>query len=316
MGAEHPIRLDDFRDGRAGAGAPSRSPLVVKKAKPRLESEASLCAIKVTREAAREANQRHDPRQPSENPVAMEFRGEELGATILNISTRGAMVRCEVEPFIGETLELTFPGDERIEGVVRWVRDGCVGVEFGVPTCPTLSPPPTRTEAPPLPRLERIEAEADPAPEDAEAVSAEGNRIAKRARVLLAARLQTQRGEFDARLRDLSCRGALLECNRSFAVGEAVTFSRGQTAVVARVAWTSGNRIGLEFAVPIEESEVLIHVNPAGAPAQPQNHIQAMEQARGNEPFRRPNFSERLTDYDRKLARVIGASLGVGLIDE
>jgi hypothetical protein len=82
------------------------------------------------------------------------------------------------------------------------------------------------------------------------------------------------------------------------------------------VAWTSGNRVGLEFAVPIEESEVLIHVNPAGAPAQPQNHIQAMEQARGNEPFRRPSFTDRLSDYDRKLARVIGASLGVGLIDE
>ena len=292
-----------------------------------MDVEASLCAIKVTREAAREANQRQGPRQEAKSSVAMEFRGEALGATVLNISTSGAMVRCAIEPFIGEALELTFPGDERIEGIVRWVRDGCIGVEFGRPACPSLSAAPSgavRSAPPPLPKLERIDDRAIPVagageavqPDGAEAADAEGNRVAKRARVLLAARLQTQRGEFDARLRDLSCRGALLECNRPFSVGEAVTFSRGETVVLARVAWTSGSRIGIEFAVPIEESEVLIHVNPAGAKPEPQNHIQALEQAQANAEFRRPSFNARLSDYDRKLARVIGASLGVGLIDE
>ena len=39
-----------------------------------------------------------------------------------------------------------------------------------------------------------------------------GKRTAKRARVLLAARLETARGEIDARLRDLSQKGALIEC--------------------------------------------------------------------------------------------------------
>ena len=39
-----------------------------------------------------------------------------------------------------------------------------------------------------------------------------GQRRAKRARVLLAARLETPGGDVEARLRDLSQRGALVEC--------------------------------------------------------------------------------------------------------
>ena len=40
-----------------------------------------------------------------------------------------------------------------------------------------------------------------------------GKRKAKRARVLLAAKLQTPSGEIEARLRDLSRKGALVECH-------------------------------------------------------------------------------------------------------
>lgn len=130
-----------------------------------------------------------------------------------------------------------------------------------------------------------------------------GKRRVKRARVLLAAKLQTGRGEVDARLRDLSRRGALLECSDRLPVGEEVVFTRGDTIVPARVAWAGGNRIGIEFVHPIEESEVLVHVSRAPV-------VQAQTR------FRRPSFSESLSDYDRKLARVMGASLGVSLIDE
>ena len=51
------------------------------------------------------------------------------------------------------------------------------------------------------------------------------------------------------------------------------------------------------------QAEVLIHVSRAPARPAPKS-------------FRRPRFSEGLSDYERKLARVVGASLGVRLIDE
>src|SRR5690349_14344072 len=111
--------------------------------------------------------------------------------------------------------------------------------------------------------------------------AAEGQRIAKRARVLLAARLQTPHGEVDARLRDLSSRGALVECPEELPVGTEVVFARGKIVVPARVAWTGTKRLGLEFHYPIDEHEVLVQLSrgPATTP----------------EAYRRPALGERLT---------------------
>lgn len=92
------------------------------------------------------------------------------------------------------------------------------------------------------------------------------NRRAKRSRVLLTARIRTKSGVIDARLRNLSQSGALLESQTMPATGSPVVFERGDTIVDARVAWAVDGRFGIEFLDPIEESEVLIHI---GKPAPP-----------------------------------------------
>lgn len=134
-------------------------------------------------------------------------------------------------------------------------------------------------------------------------VTQAGKRSAKRARVLLAARLRTSTGEVDARLRDLSQKGALIECNQRLAIDDEVVFVRGDTVVPARVAWSGGNRFGLEFLRMIDESEVLVHV------ARPTvTHSQQR--------FRRPRImGEDLSDQDRKLAQVFAKSVGISLRD-
>lgn len=90
--------------------------------------------------------------------------------------------------------------------------------------------------------------------------SAGSKRTAKRARVLLAAKLETAAGEIEARLRDLSQKGALVECLEVPAVGSEVVFVRGTTRVPARVAWAGADRIGLEFHHEIDEHEVLVQL--------------------------------------------------------
>jgi PilZ domain len=135
-----------------------------------------------------------------------------------------------------------------------------------------------------------------------------GQRDGKRSRVLLAAKLKTKHGEVEARLRDLSRKGALVECDDNLKLGEELVFVRGATVVPARIAWTGGNRIGLEFLKPIQEAEVLVHVKRIAAAST------------GKRPsdnrYRRPRLSSGLSDYERKLAHVIGTSLGVKLIDD
>ncbi len=131
-----------------------------------------------------------------------------------------------------------------------------------------------------------------------------GQRQAKRARVLLAARLRTEHGEVDARLRDLSQKGALIECRDYVAVGSEVVFTRGNTIVPARVAWANGGRIGLEFLRSIDESEVLVQLgrpaSGAGAPAQQR--------------FRRPRIGgEDLSETERLQVRNWGVAVGIAV---
>lgn len=130
-----------------------------------------------------------------------------------------------------------------------------------------------------------------------------GNRQAKRARVLLAAKLQTKYGEIDCRLRDLSRAGALVECSPAPPAGTDVTFIRGPIAVPARVAWAGQDRVGLEFLYLIDEQEVLVQKKRC-APVQIQ------------ERFRRPGIKEDISDRDRKLAAAWGVQVGINLPDD
>lgn len=129
-----------------------------------------------------------------------------------------------------------------------------------------------------------------------------GNRRAKRARVLLAAKLQTPFGEIDARLRDLSRKGALVECNPAPPTGSEVIFSRGPISVPARVAWSETGRVGLEFHYMIDEHEVLVQLKKVSAGS-------------GGSRFRRPGIKEGLSEQERKLAAAWGVQVGINLPD-
>jgi hypothetical protein len=138
-------------------------------------------------------------------------------------------------------------------------------------------------------------------------ISAAGKRQAKRARVLLAARLRTEDGsDLEARLRDLSQKGALIECRQPLSVGSEVVFTRGNTVVPARVAWASGGRVGLEFLRNIDESEVLVQL---GRPATGSAGVQAAPQR-----FRRPRIGgEDLSENERQLVRNWGVAVGIAV---
>jgi len=129
--------------------------------------------------------------------------------------------------------------------------------------------------------------------------SAGSKRSAKRARVLLAAKLKTPFGEIDARLRDLSRKGALIECAQVPPVGSEVVFVRGSTVVPARVAWAGEGRVGLEFHYMIDEQEVLVHITKRPQPKP--------------ETFRRPGLKEALSDDERQAALAWGVAVGLNL---
>jgi hypothetical protein len=129
-----------------------------------------------------------------------------------------------------------------------------------------------------------------------------GKRSTKRARVLIAAKIKTPAGEFEVRLRDLSRKGALIESGIVPPAGTKIQFTRGETCVPARVAWSSGHRIGLEFDYMIDEHEVFVQIG-RGADAKPQQ-----------ESFRRARLNgDTMSEYDKKLARDWGMAVGIDM---
>jgi len=130
-----------------------------------------------------------------------------------------------------------------------------------------------------------------------------GNRTAKRARVLLAGRLETPKGEFEVRLRDISRKGALVECAKSPVAGTEVTFVRGDTRVPSRVAWAGKDRLGLEFDEMIDEQEVLVQLKRRDPPLKHDVLLPGRPPING------------MTAKERKLAEAWGVNVGLVVPD-
>ena len=91
-----------------------------------------LCGEMVARAEKRFVDQRSEERH--ENLVdcsTLFFRGGVHVVPVVNISTRGAMIRCDLEPRIGESVIIRFEGCSPIYAAVKWVRDNKVGLGFG-----------------------------------------------------------------------------------------------------------------------------------------------------------------------------------------
>jgi hypothetical protein len=59
------------------------------------------------------------------------FREQNYIVPVINISSRGTMIECDIMPRIGETIIIHFDHCTPIQAFVRWVRDGRIGLNFG-----------------------------------------------------------------------------------------------------------------------------------------------------------------------------------------
>ena len=84
----------------------------------------------------------------------------------------------------------------------------------------------------------------------------------KRSRVFLTAEVDTGSRRFDARIRDISTTGALLEADCSPRADDSVDLVCGETRMNGRVVWSERGWFGVEFETPLRVSRL---VDPAGA---------------------------------------------------
>ena len=91
-----------------------------------------LCGEAIERAEKRKVDRRSEARH--ENLVdcsTLFFRGGAYMVPVVNISTRGAMIVCDLEPRIGESVIIRFEGCSPIYAAVKWARNGRMGLGFG-----------------------------------------------------------------------------------------------------------------------------------------------------------------------------------------
>ena len=93
---------------------------------------ATLVDIAIPREERRATNQRREDRfHGVVERATIVFRRKKQLVRVVNVSEGGVMIECNVMPRIGETIGIHFEGFDALEGKVRWVKQGRVGLDVG-----------------------------------------------------------------------------------------------------------------------------------------------------------------------------------------
>jgi hypothetical protein len=245
----------------AGEGLRKGSPIARKKDKPREESlSGSLTGISIPRSESRTSNHRSEDRQPNlVHSGTLTIRRRKLEVEVVNVSSRGAMVRSDEEAFIGEQVDIQFADCNRIRATVRWVKEGKMGLEFE-----------ERTEIIASARTQDSIARSHLALVPAEEPSGDARK--DRALALRAARQGlvwngTLYWTFEAlsvRVRNISPDGAMVDCDRDLPVGSQVRLNLAEAGTLeSEVRWCNGGQIGLRFDEKFDLKR-LARAKPAG----------------------------------------------------
>jgi hypothetical protein len=232
------------------------TPVAPKKAKP-AASLGGLTAIAVKRQETRITNQRSEDRlRDIIEETVMVFRRKKVPVRVVNVSSRGAMVQSDVEARIGEKIDLLFTEKNKTKCVVRWMREGRIGVEF---VNETIFWDGAQTNGP----VFRYEGEDKTGPR------AVADREARQT-LLRSGTLYWSGISIPVRLRNISAGGAQLEAPREFKPGVEVELDLGDAGFqYAEVRWAKDGQIGLRFAAEFDLDSLApqpAHVSEAPQP--------------------------------------------------
>ena len=99
-----------------------------------MSSRFQLHGSMIPRTVKRMFDERSEQRMETESQTAiLSLRGRNNIVGLVNLSSSGAMLRFTGEAHIGESVSLQLLDRGTIDGQVRWLRDGRMGVYFARP---------------------------------------------------------------------------------------------------------------------------------------------------------------------------------------
>ena len=235
-----------------------RDPLATKSsgARGKRANDGSLADITIRREETRRCDQRRETRRANIiDQATLRHQRRLYEVPVLNLSSRGAMVECDLRPRIGARMDIRFADCNDTACSVRWVRDGRIGLEFDKETVMIGANDVRR------PIIGGRRAGEHPT------IAVRAQR-APRQSSLLRANLHWPGGSMAVRLRNISQDGAMLQAGQDLDEHSEIVLEIPHAAAIpGRVRWCRSKQIGVHFN-DVFDLEMLI--NPSEAqPEQP-----------------------------------------------
>lgn len=273
----HEEQMNNFRSNYlSGAKLGIASPLVTSKKKSSAANRDSLASVEVPRSETRTVNHRDgDRHRLADERVAIRHGATLCKAQLVNLSSSGAMIIAPIAPNLWDRIDLRFDKSTRIEAAVVWIRDGRIGLEFahetGLHCAPALRDEVLRKV------LDRHFPDLRDEPEQPATAGDQASEIELAPRehrhpLIFSADVHFDHDSSKASLRNVSAKGALIETERSFAVGSEILLDLGEAgSVFAKVSWSRGDKCGVRFREPFDIARLatarteLVRARPAAA---------------------------------------------------
>ena len=227
-----------------GEGLRKDSPVARKRGKPRDESLAgSLTGIAIPRSESRTSNHRSEDRQPNlVSDAALTIRRRKVDVEVVNVSSKGAMLRSTEEAYIGERVTIRFADCNRLVATVRWVKDGRVGLEFDEQT--EIIANAKVQAAVRRPHLALVETEAAQPSEKQRALASRSARLG----LIWSGTLYWTYEAISVKVRNISPTGAMLDCEHDIPVGDQIRLNLAEAGTLeGEVRWSRGGQAGVRF---------------------------------------------------------------------
>ncbi|GAA3889959.1 hypothetical protein GCM10022276_06230 [Sphingomonas limnosediminicola] len=211
----------------------------------------ALTDMVIPRQETRRTDMRSEDRPYASGAFArMIFRERSHEVELVNLSRGGAMVATAVQPDIFEHIELHLGTDHAVECVVRWAKDGRLGLEFAHETQLRCS------EEKKVAVLQEVLNERFSADElkmaKVQPLPAE-HRRGERHPLIWSGTLRYRSHAWAVRLRNVSETGVMIECAGAVRNGSDVVLDLGDAGCFdACVSWVHGDHAGLHFRDPFD----------------------------------------------------------------
>lgn len=224
----------------SGEGARPATPVAPKKKKADPAVRGSLAGIAVKREESRQTNQRREERHRDIfEEATIRFRRRKVQVRVINASSNGVMIEADIEPRIGEAMQIQFAECNRTACIVRWIRGNRIGLEFNQET--------TIIGGAGIQDFIIRKLRGGDEPAEATSADTKANRTPRHTLIWIGT-VHCEHQSMPVRLRNISTDGAMLETEHGFKVGAEILLDLEEAGTAfAKVRWAKGGQIGVKF---------------------------------------------------------------------